>query len=241
MVDETEKPIRLLNFVSEEQLDESKKERGERVEDGTFQRDRALYEILKENKDKKDAEFNERFKHSESLSLYSSIDSIVSSCDQFLCQDLCFGPPKALDEDETEFLDKLEMSKREYERQLANEEDEQLRNFQAAVAARSAILHEPKEAALPPPAPVTKEQKPIGKRNPATRPFKAIIKVKPQPKKAKATEKEEKEIPGNGKPASHIDQASLDSVKGNVTGKTTEGLQTGLALVSYSDESEDDD
>ena len=85
------------------------------------------------------------------------------------------------------------------------------------------------------------EQKPIGKRNPATRPFKAIIKVKPQPKKAKATEKEEKEIPGNGKPASHIDQASLDSVKGNVTGKTTEGLQTGLALVSYSDESEDDD
>jgi len=196
------------------QLDESKKERGERVEDGTFQRDRALYEILKENKDKKDAEFNERFKH---------------------------RPPKALDEDETEFLDKLEMSKREYERQLANEEDEQLRNFQAAVAARSAILHEPKEAALPPPAPVTKEQKPIGKRNPATRPFKAIIKVKPQPKKAKATEKEEKEIPGNGKPASHIDQASLDSVKGNVTGKTTEGLQTGLALVSYSDESEDDD
>ncbi|CAD5326517.1 unnamed protein product [Arabidopsis thaliana] len=195
-------------------LDESKKERGERVEDGTFQRDRALYEILKENKDKKDAEFNERFKH---------------------------RPPKALDEDETEFLDKLEMSKREYERQLANEEDEQLRNFQAAVAARSAILHEPKEAALPPPAPVTKEQKPIGKRNPATRPFKAIIKVKPQPKKAKATEKEEKEIPGNGKPASHIDQASLDSAKGNVTGKTTEGLQTGLALVSYSDESEDDD
>lgn len=28
------------------QLDESKKERGERVEDGTFQRDRALYEVF---------------------------------------------------------------------------------------------------------------------------------------------------------------------------------------------------
>lgn len=72
-----EKPIRLLNFVSEEQvltlnflnpnlgfafvvdwiliklweieflkLEESKKERGERVEDGTFQRDRALYEVF---------------------------------------------------------------------------------------------------------------------------------------------------------------------------------------------------
>ncbi|KAE8672116.1 hypothetical protein F3Y22_tig00111851pilonHSYRG00051 [Hibiscus syriacus] len=60
-------------------------------------------QILKENKDKKDAEFNERFKH---------------------------RPPKALDEDETEFLDKLETSRREYERQVADEEAEQLRSFQ---------------------------------------------------------------------------------------------------------------
>ncbi|XP_010512602.1 PREDICTED: protein FAM192A [Camelina sativa] len=211
---EDTKPIRLLNFVSEDQLDESKKERGERVEDGTFQRDRALFEILKENKDKKDAEFNERFKH---------------------------RPPKALDEDETEFLDKLEMSKREHERQMANEEEEQLRSFQAAVAARSAIIHELKDPAPPPPALTAKEVKPTGKRNPATRPFKAIVKVKPLLKKAKATEKEEEEIPGNGKPASQIDRTSLDSVKGNVTGKTTEPLLTGLGLVSYSDESEDDD
>ncbi|CAG7903128.1 unnamed protein product [Brassica rapa] len=170
MGEQTEKPIRLLNFVSEEQLEESKKERGERVEDGTFQRDRALYEILKENKDKKDAEFNERFKH---------------------------RPPKALDEDETEFLDKLEM---------------------AAVAARSATPQEPEEAALPPPAPPTKEPKTTGKRNSATRPFNTIIRVKPQPKKLKATEEEKKEISGPPEP-----------------------LQTGLALVSYSDESEDDD
>lgn len=33
-----------MDFVI--QLDESKKERGERVEDGTFQRDRALYEVF---------------------------------------------------------------------------------------------------------------------------------------------------------------------------------------------------
>ncbi|XP_010413302.1 PREDICTED: uncharacterized protein LOC104699662 [Camelina sativa] len=214
MAEDSAKPIRLLNFVSEDQLDESKKERGERVEDGTFQRDRALFEILKENKDKKDAEFNERFKH---------------------------RPPKALDEDETEFLDKLETSMREYERKLANEEEEQLRSFQAAVAARSSIIHELKDPAPPPPAPTTKEQKLTGKRSPATRPFKAIVKVKPLLKKAKATEKEEKEIPGNGQPASQIDRTSLDSVKGNVTGTTTEPLQTGLGLVSYSDESEDDD
>ncbi|XWS76728.1 hypothetical protein CRYUN_Cryun01aG0202600 [Craigia yunnanensis] len=65
----------------EQQLDEAKRTRGERIEDGTAQRDRPLHEISKENKDKKDAEFNERFKH---------------------------RPPKALDEDETEFLDNLQ-------------------------------------------------------------------------------------------------------------------------------------
>ncbi|PPD68956.1 hypothetical protein GOBAR_DD34155 [Gossypium barbadense] len=103
MEDESSHSIKLVNFVSEQQLDEAKRTRGERIEDGTAQRDRPLYEILKENKDKKDAEFNERFKH---------------------------RPPKALDEDETEFLDKLEMSRREYERQVADEEAEQLRSFQ---------------------------------------------------------------------------------------------------------------
>ncbi|AQK91404.1 hypothetical protein ZEAMMB73_Zm00001d009147 [Zea mays] len=72
--------IRLVNFISEDQLDEVKRTRGERVEDGTAQRDKPLFQILQENKEKKDAEFNERFKH---------------------------RPPKALDEDETEFLDKL--------------------------------------------------------------------------------------------------------------------------------------
>ncbi|KAK3026931.1 hypothetical protein RJ639_040337 [Escallonia herrerae] len=96
-------PIRLMNFVSQDQLDEAKRNRGARVEDGTAQRDRSLYEVLKENKDKKDAEFNERFKH---------------------------RPPKALDDDETEFLDKLELSRREYERQMADEEAQQLQSFQ---------------------------------------------------------------------------------------------------------------
>ncbi|KAJ7542303.1 hypothetical protein O6H91_10G100300 [Diphasiastrum complanatum] len=74
-------PLRLLNFVSESQsqLEEARASGGARVEDGI---DRPLYEILKENKDKQEAEFNDRFKH---------------------------RPPKALDEDETEFLDQLEM------------------------------------------------------------------------------------------------------------------------------------
>ncbi|PHT94565.1 hypothetical protein T459_02447 [Capsicum annuum] len=112
---------RIRNEVIRNKLAQLKNTRGARVEDGTAQRDRPLFEILKENKDKKDAEFNERFKH---------------------------RPPKALDEDETEFLDKLEMSRREYEKQVADEEAEQLRSFQAAVAAKSTIVKEIKE--MPP-------------------------------------------------------------------------------------------
>lgn len=93
------------------QLDEAKKTRGERVEDGTAQRDRPLFEVpflfhalstnllisysdfnsmfliylvskvqvLKENKDKRDAEFNERFKHSEFLTACKSFSSSSSS------------------------------------------------------------------------------------------------------------------------------------------------------------------
>ncbi|KAJ6675069.1 hypothetical protein OIU85_011263 [Salix viminalis] len=136
MEDELQRPVRLMNFVSEEQLDESKKSRGERVEDGTAQRDRPLFEILKENKDKKDAEFNERLKH---------------------------RPPKALDEDESEFLDNLEMSKKEYEQWIADEEAQQLRSFQAAVAAQSFSVDEVKETPLVPPVP---EQKSAGRKNP---------------------------------------------------------------------------
>ncbi|XP_062143488.1 uncharacterized protein LOC133851181 isoform X2 [Alnus glutinosa] len=155
MAEESGRQIRLMNFVSEEQLDQAKKARGERIEDGTAQRDRPLFEVLKENKDKRDAEFNERFKH---------------------------RPPKALDEDETEFLEKLEMSRREYERQIADEEAQELQSFQAAVAAQLDIVHELKEA---PPAPIIQEQKSAGRKNPPARPFGMIIKVEPQAKKAK--------------------------------------------------------
>ncbi|XP_044339077.1 PSME3-interacting protein isoform X2 [Triticum aestivum] len=127
--------IRLVSFVSEEQLDEAKRSRGERVEDGTAQRDKPLFQILQENKDKKDAEFNERFKH---------------------------RPPKALDEDETEFLDKLALSRREYDQQVANEEAEQLRSF-----------HESK------PKPPPKRSQPEFLRN-------ITVSVKPRAKKAKS-------------------------------------------------------
>ncbi|XP_076900417.1 uncharacterized protein LOC143554581 [Bidens hawaiensis] len=188
MTDDGFRPAtRLINFLSQDQLDEAKKNRGPRVEDGTAQRDRPLFEILKENKDKKDAEFNERFKH---------------------------RPPKALDEDETEFLDKLEMSRREYEQQVANDEAKQLRSFQEQVAAQSAILHELRET--PTVLPKPQEQQPSVEKKARARPLGVVIKVKPQPKKAKTGSPEE------CKPSVPVNNV--------VTG----------GLVSYSDESDDD-
>ncbi|KAF3436610.1 hypothetical protein FNV43_RR23702 [Rhamnella rubrinervis] len=207
----TARPIRLMNFVSEEQLDEAKKTRGERVEDGTAQRDRPLFEILKENKDKRDTEFNERFKH---------------------------RPPKALDEDETEFLDKLELSRREYEQQVADEEALQLRSFQAAVSAQSMVIHELKES---PPIPVLQEQKSAGKKNPPARQVGIVIKVKPQAKRAKLDQRDVEE------PSNTVKISEIGTEKPLLPIKTPNGgsdefndvAKTGL--VSYSDESEEDE
>ncbi|CAM8938053.1 unnamed protein product [Rhodiola kirilowii] len=202
-------PIRLMNFVSEEQLDEVKKTRGERVEDGTAQRDRPLFEILKENKDKKDAEFNERFKHSKFLYCpqYNVIDSLY-----------IIRPPKALDEDETEFLDNLEMSRREYEKQLARDEELQLRSFQAAVAAQSNFVHELKETSPDTTSELLKrEHNPAAKKN--THPRSPTESTKAL--EINAQEPQGKEESPNGKTDSFNDA-------------------TKLGLVSYSDESDDD-
>ncbi|ESW35238.1 hypothetical protein PHAVU_001G218100 [Phaseolus vulgaris] len=203
-------PIRIMNFVSEDQLVEAKRTRGERVEDGTAQRDRPLFDILKENKDKKDAEFNERFKH---------------------------RPPKALDEDETEFLDNYEATRRQYERQVADEEAQQIRDFQAAVAAQSNIVHEVKEKN---PLPVVQEQKSAVKKNPASRPLGMIIKVKPQAKKARLDEGNTEEISKAGNTPLNNKSKSLEPVQSSNSeaDKSREVALTGL--VSYSDESDDE-
>ncbi|XP_058195933.1 uncharacterized protein LOC131312292 [Rhododendron vialii] len=205
-VDMAPSSTRLMNFVSEEQLAEARRSRGARVDDGTAQRDRPLYEILKENKDKRDAEFNERFKH---------------------------RPPKALDEDETEFLEKLEMSKRGYERQMADEEAQQLQSFQAAVAAQSTIVHEATEI---PPVPKVQEKKLVGRKNPPARPLGMIIKVKPQAKKAKIDM-------GNldvVKSPSVDTEKHLDSVKSPNGDGDKPHVVANTGLVSYSDDSEED-
>ncbi|VFQ59549.1 unnamed protein product [Cuscuta campestris] len=211
-LDRSAAPVRLMNFVSEDQLEEAKRTRGARVEDGTAQRDRSLYEILKENKDKKDAEFNERIKH---------------------------RPPKALDEDETDFLDKLEESRREYEKQLVYEEEKQLQSFQAAVAAQSAIVHELKETPI---APKIQDQRTVGagRKNPPAKPLGMLIKVKPQAKKAKM-DIETSENSVWGKTAHHSDpKESEGCTKTPITDIVkSESLAKG-SLVEYSDESDDD-
>lgn len=198
------RPIRLVNFVSEEQLTEARKTRGERVEDGTAQRDRPLYEILRENKEKKDAEFNERFKH---------------------------RPPKALDEDETEFLEKVEMSKKEYEQQIADDDAKQLRSFQEAVASQASIVHKLKENST---IPKNEESGQAVKRSHSKRPENFIISVKSQVKKAKTVTTasasgkfQDPSIPSKG---SVDEKLPLDTLPGSTLG----------GLVSYSDESDDD-
>ncbi|CAA7398600.1 unnamed protein product [Spirodela intermedia] len=189
-------PIRLMTFVSQEELERSKKARGERVDDGTAQRDRPLYEILKENKEKKDTEFNERFKH---------------------------RPPKALDEDEMEFLDRLEKSRKEHERQVADEEEEELQRFRKAVEAQSAI-HELKEA---PPPPKPEDPKPGPKKSQPARPLGGLI-ISAKPPAAKRAKPEA---------AAAASSAASSAARSPLPGA---GEKPQFSLVSYGDESEED-
>lgn len=139
------------------------------------------------------------------------------------------GPPKALDEDETEFLDKLALSRREYEQQVANEEAEQLRSFHEAVAAQTNLAHEldetptvsrPEESK---PKPPTKRSQPALLRN-------IIVSVKPQAKKAKVdgeSKPSPKELSSNGHEAVHEPPDVAKSVLSS--------------LVAYGDEDESGD
>ncbi|KAL5228039.1 hypothetical protein ABZP36_016304 [Zizania latifolia] len=216
--------IRLVNFISEDQLDEAKRARGERVEDGTAQRDKPLFQILQENKEKKDA----RVQRALQAQIPRRVDIGLVTWEV-----LCGGntmaegsavswrsakascrkgnrPPKALDEDEMEFLDKLASSKKEYEQQVANEEAEQLAShdrpygwlfFLEAIAARSNIIHELETPTVSRPEEIklkTKRSQPALLKN-------VIISVKPQAKKAKvdADKPATTELPSNGHSADH--------------------------------------
>lgn len=70
-----EPKLKLLNFVSATQTD-AENESASDTKPLEIIDNRPLYEILKENSDKKEAEFNERFKHS----LLSCLQKIVCLC-----------------------------------------------------------------------------------------------------------------------------------------------------------------
>ncbi|KAK4379800.1 hypothetical protein RND71_001662 [Anisodus tanguticus] len=96
-------PMSLMNFVSEDQLAELNNTRGARVEDGTTQRDRPLYEW----------DFKRKYRVESKVKLLGSAEPVVKVVSLHLSSSgscvLLSGPPKALDEDETEFLEKLDM------------------------------------------------------------------------------------------------------------------------------------
>eukprot|EP00899_Mesostigma_viride_P019313 jgi/Mesvir1/27383/Mv07188-RA.1 len=100
---------RVLKFVSEKELEHIRETRGVRPEDGAVAVDKPLWEVLKEAKDAKDAEFNERFKH---------------------------RPQRALDEDEVEFLEGIQQRQREHEVAVAREDSAELVRFKMAVMGR---------------------------------------------------------------------------------------------------------
>lgn len=84
------------------------------------------------------------------------------------------------------------------------------------------------------------EEKPAGKRNPASRPLSMIIKVKPQTKKAKVDEGNAEEVSKARTTPVNDNNKSLELVQSlnGEADKSHEIAQTGL--VSYSDESDDD-
>ncbi|KAH7366518.1 hypothetical protein KP509_18G082300 [Ceratopteris richardii] len=201
MADASATPARLLKFISEQEVEEIKKKRAERGDVGSDLPVRPLYEVLKENKDKQQAEFNERFKHQ---------------------------PPKALDEDETEFLENVEKYRREQELLVANEEAEQLLAFQIAVAKRTTSIREPVSSSQQ-----NKESLPQKEKRPASeKSILSTIKIKPQLKKSKVndTSTAEKTLEP---PSSLISETPKQEQKSNAT--------TVTSLVAYGTDSEEDE
>lgn len=189
-----EPKLKLMNFVAASQTDAEIDSVPQTAQKQEVYDDRPLYEILKENADKKEAEFNERFKH---------------------------RPPKALDEDETEFLDALETYRQQQEQEAADAEARELTNFHTAIASRTITTEEAKPLTTLQPEALKPSL--TGKR-PQPKPALSVsIKIKPQPKKARL----------QSPPASPKEQVVA------ATGKLGDS-NNGLGLVAYSDESDDE-
>ncbi|KAL3696787.1 hypothetical protein R1sor_010863 [Riccia sorocarpa] len=203
-----EPKLRLMNFVAEK--GEEILDSGVKSSDGYDTR--PLFEILKDNKDKKDAEFNERFKH---------------------------RPPKALDDDETEFLENVEMMKREQERQRREEEKLELIDFQTKILSRTIAAEEHKAISTP-----QQEKQEVRAKRPAqTRVLPVAVKIKPVPKKAKTEElttkvaSKQKLDEGNS-PSITPRAAEEENEKKSQVEASPVGL---LGLASYGDDESDED
>ncbi|GAQ90119.1 hypothetical protein KFL_006030020 [Klebsormidium nitens] len=150
---------RMMNFVSEKQLDELKAARGGRPEDGTVAVDKPLWEILKANKEVKDAEWTEKHRHK---------------------------TQKALDEDEVHFLDAVDLHQREQEKLQRDAEAQELASFQAALLEKqlgTEITPVQKQRSLKGGEPVKMVKRPAEKPLAV---LASMVKLKPQPKKLKA-------------------------------------------------------
>eukprot|EP01018_Ginkgo_biloba_P025281 Gb_08801 [translate_table: standard] len=128
------------------------------------------------------------------------------------------------------------LSKREYEQQLADEEAQQLRNFQAAVLTHTVTAYEPKEFVAPKP----EGWKPADKKKTQPRPWSSLIKFKPQAKKLKKDTNESiKLVESSNKLHGVEKKPAEDGLENQET--MANSAASGLAgLVSYSDESEDE-
>mmetsp|Transcript_16294 Transcript_16294/g.20839 ORF Transcript_16294/g.20839 Transcript_16294/m.20839 type:complete len:197 (+) Transcript_16294:1309-1899(+) len=95
-------------FVSEKEIHENREKFGIKVDGEDENYDpRPLYEKLQEKKDQEEESFRDRFKSQ---------------------------PPKAMDEDEYGFLQEQADKQSEYERQIHQQDEEQLKEFAAAQA-----------------------------------------------------------------------------------------------------------
>ena len=159
----------------QQQLEEIKAKRGGalRPEDGTIDNDKSLYAILLDAKQAKEDEFQEGWK-------------IMKQ-----------GKNKPLDEEEIEFFDELEESKREADNKRKKVDQEDIANFH--VMRETMIVRaapEPKRERKAPPPPAPKQKSLIAPKKPPL----MVVKAKPKvpPPAAKADEEEGSGDEGGG-------------------------------------------
>eukprot|EP00195_Chlamydomonas_chlamydogama_P017050 CAMPEP_0202896432 /NCGR_PEP_ID=MMETSP1392-20130828/5446_1 /ASSEMBLY_ACC=CAM_ASM_000868 /TAXON_ID=225041 /ORGANISM="Chlamydomonas chlamydogama, Strain SAG 11-48b" /LENGTH=283 /DNA_ID=CAMNT_0049581795 /DNA_START=59 /DNA_END=913 /DNA_ORIENTATION=+ len=148
------------NFISESELEKIKASRGASVEDGTIAPQKPLAEILREAKERKNAEFQEVWKSMKT------------------------GKNRPLDTEELEFLDQLAQQEAQQLRQWSEQESRELEEFRRAVQSATGADVEADAAAAPKvllAQAIKPPPKPLGPAPSQAKPvLKPIVKVKPK-------------------------------------------------------------